>query len=134
MSAPTSPRTLLRLAAAVLFFAATASVAISVVSTRLAKSVAKPDVVIVPSAGTDGTTYTPGSGRLLLVDSTPSGASVSLGGKSVGTTPWSSDWVCDGGEAVQVVVARAGSQPHTTVAICQSGTTRIAVTLERDFR
>lgn len=134
MSAPTSPRALLRLAAAVLFFAATASVAISVVTTRLAKSSPKPDVVIVPSAGTDGTTYTPGPGRLLLVDSTPSGARVSVAGKSVGTTPWSSDWSCSEGEAVQVVVERAGSQAHTTVAICQSGTTRIAVSLERDFR
>ncbi len=134
MSAPMAPRAMLRLAAALLVFAASASVAISVVSTRLAKSTPRPDLVIVPSAGSDGTTYAPGPGRLLLVDSTPTGARVSVGGKSVGTTPWSSDWTCAEGEAVQVVVERAGSQPHTTVAICQSGTTRIAVTLERDFR
>ena len=134
MSAPTSPRALLRLAAAVLVFAATVSVALSVVNTRLARSEPKPDLVIVPSAGGDGTTYTPGPGRLLLVDSTPTGARVSVAGKSVGTTPWSSDWACSDGEAVQIVVERAGAQPHTSVAICQPGTTRIAVTLERDFR
>ena len=127
---------MLRLAAALLVFAASASVAISVVSTRLAKSKStpRPDIVIAPSAGSDGTTHVPGPGRLLLVDSTPTGARVSVGGKSVGTTPWSSDWTCTEGEAVQVVVERAGSQLHTTVAICQSGTTRIAVTLARDVR
>ncbi|MDP1921086.1 MAG: PEGA domain-containing protein [Myxococcales bacterium] len=134
MSAPASPRALLRLAAALLAFAASASVAISVVNTRLSKSSPRPDVVIVPSAGTEGTTYVPGPGRLLLVDSTPTGARVSVGGKRVGTTPWSSDWACTDGEAVHVVVEREGSQPHDSVAICQSGTTRIAVTLERAFR
>lgn len=134
MSAPASPRTLLRLAAALLTFAASASVAISVVNTRLSKASPKPDIVIVPSAGTEGTTYVPGPGRLLLVDSTPTGARVSVAGQRVGTTPWSSDWACTDGEAVQVVVEREGSQPHTSVAICQSGTTRIAVTLEREFR
>lgn len=134
MSAPASRRAMLRLAAALLAFAASVSVAISVVTTRLSKAAPRQDVVIVPSAGTEGTTYVPGPGRLLLIDSTPTGARVSVAGKSVGTTPWSSDWTCADGEAVHVVVEREGSQPHDSVAICQSGTTRIAVTLERAFR
>ncbi|MBE2249705.1 MAG: PEGA domain-containing protein [Myxococcus sp.] len=135
MTATTNRRDVLRLAAALLLFAATVSVAITVVGERLSKAAGPgPDVIIVPSGGADGTTFTPGPGRLLLVDSTPPGALVSVAGKRVGETPWSSDWSCTEGEAVRLVVEKAGFGPHAAVAICQQGTTRLAVTLERDFR
>lgn len=132
MSAPAPKREVLRLAAAILVFAATLAVAIPVVSERLSKRAATAtptQVIITPTKG-DGITVTPGPGRVLFVDSTPDGAKVSVAGKPVGTTPWSSDWTCVEGEAVQVKLERQGSLPHTTVVACQQGTTRIAVSLE----
>lgn len=135
MSAPLSRSAPLRLAAAVLAFAATLAVAIPVVNARLSKRPgAEPtNVIIAPSQG-DGVTLTPGPGRLLFVDSTPDGAKVKVKGELVGTTPWSSDWSCTEGERVSVVVERQGYQPHSEVVTCQQGTTRVAVTLERAKR
>lgn len=127
MSAPLERRAALRLGAAVLLFAATASVAVAVVSTRLRRPAQ--DTIIAPEAVTNGLAYAPGPGRTLLVDSSPSGANVSLGGALVGTTPWSSDWTCIEGEAVEIVVER-GAKRHRTVAVCQGGTTRLRVKLE----
>ncbi|MBL8919568.1 MAG: PEGA domain-containing protein [Myxococcaceae bacterium] len=128
---PTFRRDVLRLAAAVLVFAATLAIAVPVVTARLARPKAtEPTQVILAPTGSDGITVIPGAGRVLFVDSNPAGAKVTVSGKPVGATPWSSDWSCVDGEAVQIVVERAGSLPHTTVVACQQGTTRIAVTLE----
>ncbi|MER2561027.1 MAG: PEGA domain-containing protein [Myxococcaceae bacterium] len=135
MSKPSSRSAALRLGAAVLCFAATLAVAIPVVNARLNKRSGDqpPTLIIAPSAG-DGITVTPGAGRVLFVDSSPDGAKVKVKGQVVGTTPWSSDWSCDEGEQVQVVVERQGYLPRTNVVACQAGTTRIAVTLERPRR
>lgn len=135
MSKGLSRQAALRLGAAVLGFAATLAVAIPVVNARLSKRPGNEatSIIIAPTQG-DGITVTPGPGRLLFVDSTPDGAKVKVKGAVVGTTPWSSDWACDEGEAVQVAIERQGFLPHTTVVACQGGTTRIAITLERAKR
>jgi|JI10StandDraft_1071094.scaffolds.fasta_scaffold37560_6 hypothetical protein len=135
MRKPISQRAALRLAAAVLCFAATLAVAIPVVNARLSKRPGNQptNIIIAPTQG-DGITVTPGEGRLLFVDSSPDGAKVKVKGEVVGTTPWSSDWACQEGEPVQVVIERQGFLPRTNVVACQAGTTRIAVTLERAKR
>ncbi len=135
MNKPISRNAALRLAAAVLCFAATLAVAIPVVNARLSKRPGNEpaSTIIAPTQG-DGITVTPGAGRLLFVDSTPDGAKVKVKGELVGTTPWSSDWACEDGETVQVVVERQGFLAHTNVVACQAGTTRIGVTLERAKR
>lgn len=135
MSAPRSRSAALRLAAAVLGFAACLAVAIPVVGARLSKRPGNESIplIIAPTQG-DGITVTPGAGRLLFVDSSPEGAKVKVKGETVGTTPWSSDWSCEEGETVAVVLERQGYLPRTNVVACQSGTTRIAVTLERPRR
>lgn len=128
---PTFRRDVLRLAAAVLVFAATLAIAVPIVTARLARPTPTgPTQVIIAPTAADGITVIPGPGRVLFVDSDPAGAKVTVSGKAVGATPWSSDWTCEEGEAVQVKVERSGSLPHTTVVACQAGTTRIAVTLE----
>lgn len=135
MNKPSSRNAALRLAAAVLCFAATLAVAIPVVNARLSKRPGnEPTSTIIAPTQADGITVTPGPGRLLFVDSSPEGAKVKVKGELVGTTPWSSDWSCDEGEQVQVVVERQGYQPRTNVVACQAGTTRIGVTLERAKR
>lgn len=129
---PIFRREVLRLAAAVLVFAATLAIAILVVGARLAQQPkgSTPTQIILAPTTSDGITVIPGPGRVLFVDSDPPGAKVTVSGKAVGSTPWSSDWTCAEGEAVQVKVERQGSLPHTVVVACQQGTTRVAVTLE----
>jgi hypothetical protein len=121
----------LRLAAAALLFASVVGVAIPVARARFATGPAEVhETIITATGGSDGVTVIPGEGRRLIVDSTPSDARVVIAGKPVGKTPWSGDWSCAEGEAVQVEVTRSGASPHTSVVACQSGTTRIAVTLD----
>lgn len=128
---PAFRRDVLRLAAALLVFAASLSIAIPIITARLAQPKAStPTQIIIAPTKSDGITVIPGPGRVLFVDSDPAGAKVTVSGKAVGTTPWSSDWSCADGEAVQVKVERQGSLPNTTVVACQQGTTRIAVSLE----
>lgn len=121
---------MLRLAAAILLFGASASVAVTVVTARLRGSYLPTlETVLVPSSGA-GVTVTPGAGRVLLVDSVPEGGIITIGGTVVGQTPWSSDWQCTPGKPVQVLVERPGYLAQATTVGCQEGSTRIAVTLE----
>lgn len=123
----------LRLAAALLLFAATASVAVSVVSRRLQRgpSGGPTEITISPSAGGEGVTFIGGPGRLLIVDSAPESARVVVAGVAVGATPWSADWKCEPGAKVEVRIERPTFKPFATSVTCQDGTTRVSATLER---
>lgn len=122
---------MLRLAAALLSFAATTAVAISVVSRRLARPSESKEIIIAPTAAAEGLTFIAGPGRVLIVDSVPEGSRVLVGGTAVGATPWSSDWKCEPGAAVEVRVERPGFKAFSTSAPCQDGTTRVSATLTK---
>jgi hypothetical protein len=126
----TTARAPLRLAGAVLLFAATASVAITVVHRRL-EAAPRAGETITPSTPVEGVSHVEGPGRVLVIDSTPGGARVWLDGEGVGTTPWSSDWKCEDGKVVQLRIERSGLRPFTGTAACRQGTTRISATLGR---
>lgn len=131
MSAP-NRRAMLRLAAAVLLFSATTAVAISVVSRRLQRGSREArEIAIAPTAASEGLTFIAGPGRLLIVDSIPEGSRVLVGGTAVGATPWSADWKCDSGDAVEVRIERPGFKTFSTSALCQDGTTRVSATLSK---
>lgn len=132
MSAP-GPKAALRLAAAVLLFAAVTAIAISVVNRRLARRqpTNPTELTIAPAAASDGVAFIAGPGRLLIVDSRPESARVVVGGVAVGATPWSADWTCEVGAPVEVRIERAGFRPFAASATCQDGTTRVSATLER---
>ena len=115
------------LAAAVLFAA-------SVVSQRLAVPAPTGEpwtrgTVITPAPSKPGVVLLPSPSRLLIVDSTPDGAQVRLGGEAVGETPLSQDWSCTPGEVVPLEVRRSGFKPARYRLTCADGTTRVQAAL-----
>lgn len=87
--------------------------------------------VITPTEVADGVTVTPGSARLLLVESTPEGAALVLDGTVLGETPYSSDFRCEGDKPTALEVKKAGFATARFSLACVKGSTRVSVKLKR---
>lgn len=120
----------LKLASSILVFAASTSVAISVVGARMSKSKAKGQVTVITPSSAAGVSVTPAADRALSVDSVPEGAIVSVAGTVLGQTPFTMTWPCKSGDAVSVQLERPGFAQRTVVVGCQDGHTRISAKLD----
>ncbi len=133
---PARPGARLELLAAVCFFVAMVAFAALVVHRRLQARSPGPGhplagTVITPAPAREGVTVIPGTGRLLLVDSTPDGAALTLDGQPLGETPFSSDFRCDEAKPAVLEVKKPGYAPARFALDCVSGSTRVSVTLRR---
>ena len=111
--------------------------AVTLVSARLAhrevKSGGDPlgGTVIVPSIEQEGVVVTPGPGRLLFVDTTPSGAELLLDGTRRGETPFSTDFACQEGQPTRLELKKPGFQVAHFELDCVRGSTRVSATLKK---
>lgn len=87
------------------------------------------ETVLTPGERQEGVSYS-GEAPLIFVDSTPAGAEVKIGGRSVGSTPYSSNLDCDG-PTIAVELKKAGYLSATSQVACHAGTAHVAVTLKR---
>jgi hypothetical protein len=124
-------------AATVFLFLAALVLAGTVAQQRLAHRSpgAEADVLagttLVPSEAEEGVTVTPGPGRLLLVESTPTGAQVLLDDLPLGETPYSSDFHCHADRPSVLELKKPGYSPARFTLKCADGSTRVSVTLKR---
>ncbi len=125
---PVSTKTGLEVGGALLCLAAAILFGASVLDRRLETVVA--GEVVAPSPTQPGVVVIPGPGRALIVDSTPDGADVIVGGKPHGQTPLSEDFACEAGKKVSLEVKLKGFSPRTFSLDCAGGTTRVQAALK----
>ena len=136
-AAPPRKATATELGAAMLLFVAMLVLTGTLIRARLEQAPTKPKddplggTVIVPSVAQEGVVVTPGPGRLLFVDTTPSGAELSLDGTRRGETPFSTDFACQSGMATVLELKKPGYQLARFELDCASGSTRVSATLKR---